>query len=120
MAVTTLRLSAAPGRKKVDRDYTSTEISLCFGGDTPRRTVHVSRLEEITTAVASFGKDVLVAKTEASFIITVSVAKGQRKPRGFDAADKAKQFGQEAFLRSDVSDEVHNRQLVLPAPDIAA
>lgn len=120
MAVTTIRLSANPGRKKVEHGYSSTEIAFCIGGGTPTRTVHVSSLGEITTAVANFGKDVLAANPDASFIILVSVAKGQRKPRGFDAADKARQFGQEAFLRSDVGDDVHNRQLVLPVPAAAA
>ena len=120
MAVTTIRLSAAPGRKKVEHGYTSTEISLCIGGATPTRTVQVSSLGEITTAVASFGKDVIAANPEASFIVSVSVTKVQRKPRGFDAADNAQQFGQEAFLRSGVSDDVHNRKLVLPVPAMAA
>jgi hypothetical protein len=120
MTVTTIRLSANPGRKRVEHGYSSTEIAFRIGGSTPTRTVHVSSLGEISTAVAHFGKDVLAANPEASFILLVSLAKGQRKPRGFDAADKTRQFGQEAFLRSDVGDEIHNCQLVLSVPVAAA
>ena len=120
MTVTIIHLAAYPGRRNVEHGYTSTEIAFCIGGGTPTRTVHASSFGEITTAVANFGKDVVAANPEASFIIMVNVAKGQRKPRGFDAADKAKQFGQEAFLRSDVNDDAFNRKLVLPAAAAAA
>ena len=120
MAVTTIRLVAYPARKKVERGHTSTQIALCIGSGTPTRTVHTASLGEITTAVAIFGHDVLAANPGASFLIMVDVAKGHRKPRGFDAADNAKQFGQEAFLRSDINDDVLNRKLVLPAAAAAA
>ena len=93
MAVTVIHLAAYPGCRKLERGCTSTEIALCIGGDTPTRTVHTASFGEITTAVASFGKDVLAANPDASFIIMVDVAKGQRKPRGFYVADNAKQFG---------------------------
>ena len=120
MAVTNIRLAAYPGRKKVEHGYSSTQIALCIGSGTPTRTVHTASLAEITTAVATFGKDVLAANPDTSFIIMVDVAKGQRKPRGFDAADNARQFGQEAFLRSDINDDALNRKLVLPAAAAAA
>ena len=120
MVVTLIHLAAYPGCRKVERGCISTQIALCIGGDTPTRTVCTASFGEITTAVASFGKDVLAANPDASFLITVSVARGQRKPRGFDAADKAGQFGQEAFLRSDINDDALNRKLVPPAGAAAA
>jgi hypothetical protein len=120
MAVTTIRLAAYPGRKNVERGYTSTEIALSIGGSTPTRTLQIARLEDITRAVAAFGGDLRKADPEASFAISVSVANGHRKPRGFDAADKANEFGQNAFLRSDVGADALHRKLTLPVVPAAA
>ncbi|MBI0538237.1 hypothetical protein D9599_21980 [Roseomonas sp. KE2513] len=66
--------------------------------------------------MAEFGRDVLSANPGASFDISVSMAKGQRKPRGFDAAEKAGTFGHQAFLREDAT----YRKLVSPPVSGAA
>lgn len=120
MAVTTIRLAAYPGRKNVECGCTSTEIAFALGGSTPTRTMQIARLDDITCAVAAFGGDLRKADPEASFMISVNVAKGQRKPRGFDAADKANEFGQNAFLRSDVGADALHRKLTLPIVAAAA
>lgn len=120
MAIITIRLAAYPGRKNVERGCTSTEIALSLGGSTPTRTLQIARLDDITRAVAAFGGDLRKADPEASFAISVNVAKGQRKPRGFDAADKANKFGQNAFLRSDVGADAVHRKLTLPIIPAAA
>ena len=43
--------------------------------------------------MAEFGRDVLAANPDASFEISVAMPKGQRKPRGFDDAEKVGTFG---------------------------
>ena len=94
--------------------------SLSISGSTPTRTLQIARLDDITRAVAAFGGDLRKADPEASFAISVNVAKGQRKPHGFDAADKANGFGQDAFLRSDVGADTLHRELTLPVVPAAA
>jgi hypothetical protein len=120
MAVTTIRLTAYPGRRNVECGCTSTEIAFSIGGSTPTRTIQIARLDDITCAVAAFGGDLRKADPEPSFTISVNLAKGQRKPPGFDAAHKADAFGQHAFLRSDVGADALHRKLTLPIIAAAA
>ena len=72
-------------------------------------------LSGISEAVAAFGRDVLAANPEASFDISVTMARSQRKPRGFDAAEKAGTFGQHVHLREDVGEDATYRKLASPA-----
>ena len=122
MAVSTnIVLSAYPARRTREAGYTSTQIGLCIGGGAPQRRLAVVGLAGITGAVAEFGRDVLAANPDASFEISVSMAKGQRKPRGFDDAEKAGTFGHHAFLREDAGEGATSRKLVSPpAPGAAA
>lgn len=93
MTTTSIILSAYPGRRIREGGCTSTQIGLCIGGGAPQRRLAVEGLSGITGAVAEFGRDVLAANPGASFDISVRMAKGQRKPRGFDDAEKAGTFG---------------------------
>jgi hypothetical protein len=43
-----------------------------------------------------------------------------KKPRGFDAANKADACRRRAFLRSDVDESVRDRRLVDPVATVAA
>lgn len=115
MATTSIILSAYPGRRVREHGYISTEIGLCIGGGTPQRRLAVEGLTGITRAVAEFGRDVLAANPGASFDISVTMAKGQRKPRGFDDAEKAGTFGHKAFLREDAGEDATHRKLVGPS-----
>jgi len=80
----------------------------------PQRRVEVTDLLGVIEAVAAFGRDVQGANPAASFEVSTRVIAG-RKPRGFDAADKADVFGGRAFLRSDVDESALDRVLVNPA-----
>ncbi|MHB0668457.1 Hypothetical protein HVPorG_03895 (plasmid) [Roseomonas mucosa] len=114
MATTSIILSAYPGRRIREGGCTSTQIGLCIGGGAPQRHLAVEGLGGITLAVAQFGRDVLAANPGASFDISVGMAKGQRKPRGFDDAEKAETFGHHAFLREDAGDDATYRKLTSP------
>ncbi len=47
-----------------------------------------------------FGERVAGQHPERSFLVLVSVAKGSRKPGGFDAADKRDGFGQDHWMKT--------------------
>lgn len=57
-------------------------------------------LDQINTLVEGFGKRVAEQHPERSFLVLVSVAKGSRKPSGFDAADKRDGFGQDRWMKT--------------------
>ncbi|MBI0536934.1 hypothetical protein D9599_15285 [Roseomonas sp. KE2513] len=120
MATTSITLSAYPGRRVREGGCISTQIGLCIGGGSPQRRLAVEGLGGITRAVAEFGRDVLAANPDASFDIFVSMAKGQRKPRGFYDAEKAGTFAHHAFLREDVGEDATYRKLVSPPVSGAA
>jgi len=106
----TIVLSAYPGR------YTAggRELAFSIGVGVPQRRVEVTDLIGVIKAVTAFGRAVQAANPAASFEVSTTVIAG-RKPRGFDAADKADGFGGRAFLRSDVDESALHRLLVNPA-----
>ena len=110
----TIGLSAYPGR------YTEggRELAFSIGVDVPKRRAEVTDLLSVRKAVAAFGRAVQAANPGASFEVSTRVIDG-RKPRGFDAADKADAFGGRAFLRSDVDESALDRLLVSPAVAVA-
>lgn len=114
MATINIVLSAYPGRRVREVGCSWTSIGIGIGGGTPTRRLAVQGLGGITEAVSAFGRDVLAANPEASFVISVTMASDQRKPRGFDDAERAGTFGQHAHLRDDVGEEVNYRKLASP------
>lgn len=112
MATINIVLSAYPGHRV--REVGCSWTSIGIGGNAPTRRLAVQGLGGITEAVSAFGRDVLAANPEASFAISVTMASGQRKPRGFDDAERAGTFGQHAHLRDDVGKEVNYRKLASP------
>jgi len=106
----TIVLSAYPGRSTPG----GREVAFSIGVGVPQRRIEVTDLLGVIKAVAAFGRDVQTANPTASFEVTARVTAG-RKPRGFDAADKADAFGGRAFLRSDVDESALDRVLVNPA-----
>ena len=59
----------------------------------------VSTVPDIKAAVARFGAKVRAAHPDASFYVSVRLAKGHRKPNGYDAAARRNGFGQDDFMR---------------------
>jgi hypothetical protein len=108
MPVTVL-LSAYPGREVSG----IRPLAMCIGEHIPQRRIAIASPQEITDAVAAFGRAIQEANPGSSFEVSVTVTSG-RKPRGFDAADRATGFGGDAFLRSDVDDTALLQRLVDP------
>ena len=111
----TIVLSAYPGRSTPG----GRELAFSLGVGVPKRRIEVTDVLGVIEAVAAFGRDVQAANPAASFEVSTRVIAG-RKPRGFDAADKADAFGGRAFLRSDVEASALHRRLIDPSATIAA
>lgn len=94
----TITLSTVPGKLTRERGYTSKTVEL-FGPSLATETIGaVSTVPDTKAAVARFGAKVRAAHPDASFYISVRLAKGNRKPNGFDAAANRNGFGQDDFL----------------------
>jgi len=94
----TITLSTVPG--SIERgDHYSTMTFELLGTSLARTSVTVATVADIRIAVQAFGQGVRAAHPNASFLVSISVRKGDRKPRGFDAAYTGNGFGQEDFMR---------------------
>ncbi len=114
MATTTIEMCAYPARRVREGGYSALEVGMSIGRATPRRRTSVDGLHGITRAVAEFGREMREYNPDASFTISVTMARGQRKPRGFDDAEKAGTFGHHAFLRDDAGKDATSRRLACP------
>jgi len=107
----TITLSTIPG--SIERcDGYSTRTMQLFGPSLGREAVAVANVTDIRTAVQAFGQRVRAVHPDASFMISVSMRKGDGKPRGFDAAYARNGFGEEDFMLA-----VDKR--TKPAPELA-
>lgn len=94
----TVTLSTVPGTLTRERGYTSKTVELFGPSLATEAGIAVSTVPDIAAAVARFGARVRVEHPDASFYILVRLAKGHRKPNGFDVASKHNGFGQDDFL----------------------
>ncbi len=98
MAVT-VTLSTVPATAAKEKYGTTLSLDL-FGPSLGTEILPaVSNVAEIKAAVARFGAKVRAAHPEVSFFVSVSLAKGSRKPNGYDAARRGNGLGQEDFVR---------------------
>ena len=94
-----ITLSTVPGKLTREDSYTSKTVEL-FGPSLAAETLTaVSTVPDIKAAVARFGAKVRAAHPDASFYVSVRLAKGHRKPNGYDAAASRNGFGQDDFMR---------------------
>ncbi len=93
----TIILSTIPGFIERCDGYSMRTMQL-FGPSLGREAVAVATVTDIRTAVQAFGQRVRATYLDASFMISVSMRKGDRKPRGFDAAYARNGFGEEDFM----------------------
>ena len=95
----TVTLSTLPGHLVRERGYTAKTIEL-FGPSLGTETLAaISTVADIKAAVARFGARLRLQHPDASFFVSVRLAKGCRKPNGFEAASNRNGFGQDDFLR---------------------
>ena len=94
----TINLSTIAGFiERGDRyDMKTMEIT---GTSLGRETVTVASVADLRTAVQAFGARMRAEIPEASFLVSISIRKGSRKPNGYDKSYLNNGFGQEDFLR---------------------
>ena len=116
----TLNLSTMPGSIEHNDRYSSHTVDL-FGGSLGRESVVITTVADIRTAVERFGDRVRADHPDASFAISVTFKKGDRKPRGFDDAYKNGGLGQHAFMHVvDKRTMATTPGVVAPAVDTSA
>lgn len=94
----TVTLSTVPGKLTREDGYTTKTIEL-FGRSLANEIIiAISTVPDIAAAVARFGTQVRADHPDASFLVLVRLAKGHRKPSGFDTASKHNGFGQDDFM----------------------
>lgn len=107
-------LSTIPGRRSIE-DYGTSKTTTPLGESLGTETLPaVTNVAGIRAAVARFGNKVRAEHPEASFYISVRLAKGNRKPNGFDVASRGNGLGQEDFMH------VTDRRTKLAVPAAAA
>lgn len=94
----TITLGTIPGTIERGDRYSAKTMEL-FGPSLGHETIAVGTVDDIRAAVLTFGLRMRAAHPDASFQVSVSLRKGDRKPRGYDKASLRNGFGQEAFLR---------------------
>ena len=97
----TITMTALPGHHEQEpgRPYKMTVIEI-MGTSLGRGRIDAKNLNEIRKLVKTFGEGVAVQHPDRSFMVSVSIAKGSRKPNGFDAANNRAGLGQEAWMKT--------------------
>ena len=116
----TLTLSTIPGKLTREDRCTSKTIEL-FGPSLGSETLTaISTVPDIKAAVACFGASVRAEHPEASFYVSVRLAKGCRKPNGYDTASGRNGFGQDDFLHVEDKRTRPAEPATAPAAPLAA
>jgi hypothetical protein len=95
----TINLSTIPGCIERCDSYSMRTMEL-FGPSLGRETVAVATVADIRAAVQAFGQRVRAVHPDSSFQVSICVRRGDRKPRGYDAAYLNNGFGQEDYLHT--------------------
>ena len=94
----TINLSTIPGSIERGDRYDAKALDL-FGPSLGQESVTVATVGAVRAAVQAFGARMRAAHPDASFMVSVSVRKGDRKPNGYDTGSSNNGFGQEDHLR---------------------
>ena len=73
-------------------------LGTCLG----RGRIEAKNIPEIASLPKTFGESVARQHPEVSFMVSVGVVKGSRKPNGFDAANSRNGLGQETWMKTIV------------------
>ncbi|MBB2157353.1 hypothetical protein HLH33_13695 [Gluconacetobacter diazotrophicus] len=93
----TFILSAIPATRTIEQNFASTPMALLNNVVEPVR-VEARNVMEVAERVLTFGSSVATAQPGVSFLVCVRAARGQRKPRGFDTANRAEACHNAAWL----------------------
>ncbi len=97
----TITMTALPGHHEQQPGcaYTATVIEImgtCLG----RTRAEAKALDQVRALVKTFGEGVAAQHPDKSFMVSVGVAKGSRKPAGFDEANKRNGLGEQAWMKT--------------------
>lgn len=95
----TITLTTMPGSIERHDAYSTLSVEVS-GPSLGREDVAVATVEDVSVAVKCFGERVRAAHPHASFLISITVREGDRKPRGFDAARRGNGFGQQDHMHA--------------------
>lgn len=117
----TFTLSACPAWRSRDPLGTSIQSWPMQRLGTSQR-IEARNIAEISAAVAGFGKQLAAEHPDASFSIFALIARGGRKPNGFDNAYRRGALGTEAWLqlRDRDGNKLPEQADAAPAADMAA
>ena len=93
-----INLRTIPGSIERSDRYDAKTLDL-FSPSLGQESVTVATVADVRAAVQAFGARLRAAHPDASFMVSVSVRKGDRKPNNYDAAIRSNGFGQEDHLR---------------------
>lgn len=103
----TIILSAHPARRYERESLTGTQIE--YGQKVvPSVCIEARTVPEIAEQARAFGASVFTAAPRVSFLVSVQMARGERKPRGFDVADRAGQFHDADWIHTEVESPVRH------------
>jgi hypothetical protein len=97
----TITLRALPGHHEQEPGYASMAtvievLGTCLG----QTRAEAKTLDQVRALVKTFGGGVAAEHPDKSFMVSVGVAKGSRKPTGFDAANQRDGLGELAWMKT--------------------
>ncbi len=94
-------MRALPGHHEQQPGYASTATVIEIMGTCLGRTrAEAKTLDQIRALIKAFGEGVAAEHPDKSFMVSVGVAKGSRKPAGFNAANKRDGLGELAWMKT--------------------
>ena len=110
---TNIRLTTMPGKIRKGRIGDALVLDL-LGSLLGQEDITIRKPDEVTPAVRAFGERIRAEHPNASFMVNVSVRKGERKPAGYDAAEKAGLFNDSAFMHVEAENDGATKTVSLP------
>ena len=92
-----ITLTAVPGHIAQHAGFSTKTVEI-YGRELARTTKPVGTVGDVREAVRAFGAAIRAREPASSFAVLVGVRRGERKPPGFDAAQRNNGFGQDDFL----------------------
>ena len=94
-------MTALPGHHEQEPGRAGTVTVIEIMGTVLGRTrAEAKTVDQIRALVKTFGEGVAAQHPDHSFTVSVGVAKGSRKPAGFDAANKRNGLGEQAWMKT--------------------
>ena len=110
---TNIRLTTMPGKIRKGRICDALVLDL-LGSSLGRKDVSIRKPADVVAAVRAFRERVRAEHPNASFMVNISIRKGERKPPGYDAADKAGLFDERAFMHVEAETDSATKTALLP------